>query len=486
MNEIRRLENQIRELQRELQRQNYEAARMRQSLADENLRNLRAYQEQMRNNLNQHDKSVQKEYERLLREYQRSTEVQIQEQQLEMDIEYQKLVAGMKQKEQEWVEKSRQLENLIIELKKNTQEKDNASAQEANQYMTRAALTYKDIEKKPHEKFCPKRITAFYNAIREARTLFKSGLNEAAIAIAISAKSGLIRLGYEIDDEYEEWKRQYFIFKNKVGMIHLNLSDEIKSWMEISTGKKESNITDEKKRKLQFGIDFWSKGEYAMIYHRISKFGREIAKIEKNGFDQYLKEESSYSIDDLKKYINELDELNKKMEIMCQLYVSRYYSSCERADWGEKIIDYFVDEINLTWMEDETHFKAVDPDDKERRDYVEYMQSNHGAGYNLVDMREWLEIVFKNSMETRIFIYIVPYEKNVSVENRMVVYVDYIGAENEDYSRQIYEHIKECIQLETDDGTIHFATDVSQLTTNMNTVLRETGNSLEEKIKNKQ
>jgi len=224
LDEIRRLENQIRELQRELQRQNSEANRMRQNLANENLRKLQQYQSEMQSNLDQHDKEVQREYERLLNEYQRSANEEIQEQQLKMDIEYQKLLISMQQKEQEWMEKSKQLENLIAELKKNTSEKEHVSAQEADRYTTEAALAYKDVEKKPHEKFFPKRILTFYNAIREARTLFKSGLNEAAIAISISAKSGLNRLGFEIDDEFEQWKIRYSVFKGKVALLHLNLA----------------------------------------------------------------------------------------------------------------------------------------------------------------------------------------------------------------------------------------------------------------------
>ena len=61
MDEIKRLERQIRELQEELQKQNFQAARMRQELADENLRKLQAYQAEMQTNLDRHDKEVQKE-----------------------------------------------------------------------------------------------------------------------------------------------------------------------------------------------------------------------------------------------------------------------------------------------------------------------------------------------------------------------------------------------------------------------------------------
>lgn len=480
MDEIRRLEFRIRELQRELQRQNSEAARLRQSLADENLRKLQAYQAEMRTNLDRHDKNVQREYERLLQEYQRSTNEQIQEQQLKMNTEYQKLLVSMQQKEQEWMEKSRQLEALITELKKNTLEKDQVSAQEADKYMTEAALTYKDIEKKPHEKFFPKRLLNFYNAIREARTLFKSGLNEAAIAISISAKSGLNRLGYEVDEQYEEWKRQYFIFKNKVGLLHMKLSDELLIWKKFSTNQISPSLNDEEKNLCLIEVNFWAKGEYGELSNRLAEFGREISKAESMGIDNYLKDENSMDSDELKRYIDELDQMNKTFDGISEAYKERYSASCQRADWGELMIDFLEDEINLTWIESDSHFKLIEEEGKE---FISYMKSKYGELYEKTDIREWLELAFDNPMDSRIYVYIIPYEKNNKVENRLVLYIDYNGAENEDYSRQIYSHVKESIRLEEDDGIINFTTDVNQLTANLNATLRETGKSLEKKIK---
>lgn len=480
MDEIIRLENQIRQLQRDMQRQKSEAARMRRNLADENLRKLQAYQKEMKHNLDQHDKDVQKQYEQLLQEYQRSANEEIQEQQLKMDIEYQKLVVSMRKKEQEWLEKSRQLEALITELKKNTCDKDRVSAQEADKYMTEAALTYKDIEKKPHEKFFPKRLLNFYNAIREARTLFKSGLNEAAIAVSISAKSGLNRLGFEVDEQYGEWKRQYYLFKNKVGLLHLKLSDELLIWKNFSEGSHSEALGDTEQKDCLAEVNFWSKGEYGKLSNRLAEFGHEISRAEAMGIDEYIKDETSVDLENLKGYIEELDKMSHTFDSVQALYKERYSASCQRADWGEMMIDFLEDEINLTWVEDESHFKAAEDAGSE---YASYMQMKYGDDYEKTDIREWLELAFDNSTSSRIYIYIIPYENEQEVENRIVLYIDYNGAENDDYSRQIYSHIKESIQLEDDGGIINFADDVNQLTTNLNADLRETGKSLEKKIK---
>lgn len=485
MDEIRRLENQIRELQRELERQNTEAARMRQNLANENLRKLRAYEAEMWTNLDQHDKAVQREYEKRLKEYQQSVNKEIQERQLQMDVDYQKLLVSTQQKEREWIEKTQQLEQMISELKKKTQAKDSASAHEAEKYMTEADLKYKDVEKKPHEKFFPKHIKAYHDAICEARTLYESGLNEAAIATFISARSGLSRLGFDVDEQFEEWNVQYQLFKSKVVLIHMKLMDELAAWHSFTKGTSTETrkLSKSEKEEAQKSINYWSKGIYGEISNRVAVFGKEIGGAEKEGIVQYLKKEQSISMEELKKNISEIDTINEELEKAVALYKERYTASCQRADWGEMIIDFLTDEINLVWIDDESHFRKVSSGVEKKIDYIQYMELQYGAEYDDVDTREWLELVFTNSMETKIFIYIVPYEKDSHVENRLVIYVDYTGAVNEDYSRQIYSHICESIRLEDDDGIVNFATDVDQLKTNMNATLRAAGKSIESKIR---
>ncbi|MDE6024277.1 MAG: hypothetical protein K2G45_02385 [Lachnospiraceae bacterium] len=484
MDEIHRLENQIKQLQEELEKQNKEAAKMRQRLSDENLRRLKEYEREMQSNLDQHDRDVQMEYERLLNEYQRSVNAEIQEQQLAMDVEYQKLLATTQAKEREWIEKSQQLESLITELKKSTQEKDQISAQESDKYMLEAGMAYKEVEKKPHEKFFPKRIKPFHTAICEARTLAKSGLNEAAIAIYISTRSGLNRLGFDVDEQYDEWIRQYSIFKNKVGLLHIQTTDELAFWVNMSANKtvKTDDLSEAEKNEARIQINYWSTGEYGNICKRLSEFAKEISEVEKTSPTEYLKREDSYDIDVLKKSITELDEMLGKFKDLSVLYKERYNASCERADWGELIIDFFEGEINLEWLEEETHFKDAEADVLVAVDYEQYMQHIYGQEYDKVDAREWLELVFQNSQETDIYIYIVPYEKGTHVENRVVLYIDYSGAVNDDYSRTIYAHIMESIRLEEDNGVINFTTDINELKTNMNTTLRETGQSISKKM----
>lgn len=478
--DLRTLERQINQLQRQVEQQKREADRIRQQLVADNRRQLDEYQAQMRATLDAHDASVQQEYERLLRQYQNSVDQEIQSEQLQMDMQYQNLLASTREKEQEWLEKTHEMENLITQLRQNTENKAKVSRQEANEYMTETALLYKEIEGLPQDKFYPRRLNSFYTAICEARTLYKASLFEATIAIAISTRTGLSRLKFDTVEAYTEWKRQYYLWKSRTGLLHLQLKDEIKIWFsEIS---ESGTPRREQEKKLGIEINYWSQGEYGDFSNRIAEMGHEIGKVEKNGEVAYLKMIDSIDTEKIKEYIKELDQLVERFNHMKLIYKNRYKASCQRSEWGEIIIDYFVDELNLEWLEDVGGFRPVEEEKLARIDYKQYMEMQYGEGYDLVDTRDWLEIIFENSMGTRILLYIVPYEKNTDVENRFILYIDFAGAEDLDYAKQIFNHIVEALELEDAEEIVTFTNKVSDLTLNPNMELRATGKLIERRI----
>lgn len=99
MDEIRRLEQEINALQTQLRQQNAEAARVRQSLIDDNRRNLESYQADMRRAIRDHDSDTQAEYERLLRQYQNSLSADVQVELAKMDADYSRLLNDVKRNE---------------------------------------------------------------------------------------------------------------------------------------------------------------------------------------------------------------------------------------------------------------------------------------------------------------------------------------------------------------------------------------------------
>ena len=207
MDELKRFEREVKNLQNQLRQQNIQAERARQSLIDENRRNLERYQSEMQRALREHDAAAQAEYERLLREYQYSVGSEAGRRLAETDAAYKRLMEEVRRNEEALAKKNRELESAVQELKSRQTQREEGSMSQAQEYLYNAAIQYREIDKKPHEKFMPKRLEIFYNSIKDGQQLFKTGLFEAATAVAISVKSGLERLGYNIDDKEHEWDR---------------------------------------------------------------------------------------------------------------------------------------------------------------------------------------------------------------------------------------------------------------------------------------
>lgn len=478
MDEIRRLEQEISALQTQLRQQNTEAARVRQNLIDGNRRNLESYQADMQRAIRDHDSDTQAEYERLLRQYQNSISADVQIELAKMDADYNRLLNDVKRNEALTLQKNRELEQAIEAIRNDVSLRNEGSSQEAKGYLQNATSSFRVIEAKPHEKFMPKRLQILFNAIKDGQQLFKAGLYEAATAVAISAKSGLERLGYAIDDKVEEWDKQFDLFTLKLNYLQNKIQQEIADWEQYTGEYSDGNA--EKKVQHLMAINFWCRGEFAVIVHTVKKYQSYISTFSKVGKEAYLKQPDSPSVDDLKRYIDEIEKSEQQLSEVSELYKRRYSASCERSEWGEEIIDFFTTEINLDWIESLTGFKEAAPEVLASKDFTDFVKSQYGDMGIAEDMREWLKIVFENSSENQVYIYILPLEAHGNVVNHIILHIDYGGPEQEMYSRDIYQHICEAIRLtDESDGTVNYAADVNELKVSENRVYSETGRDLE-------
>lgn len=478
MDEIRRLEQEISTLQVQLRQQSTDAAQARQRLIDENRRNLESFQADMCRAIRDHDSDTQAEYERLLRQYQASISSDVQVELAKMDADYNRLLNDVKQSEASLLQKNQELEQAIAEIRSDVSRRNEGSSQEAKVYLQSAASVFHTIEVKPHEKFMPKRLQIFFNAIKDGQQLFKAGLFEAAAAVAISAKSGLERLGYNIDDKAEEWDKQFDLFSLKLNYLQAKIRQELADW-EGFTGNKSNGDTEKRTRNL-IEINFWSRGEFAEVVRTAKKYQSIISAFSQAGKDAYLKQMESPSTEDLKKYTEDVEKTDKRLSDMSVLYKKRFSASCERAEWGEAIIDFLTTEINLEWIEELTGHKDAAPEVLASKDFLDYVRSQYCDPSIAEDIREWLKIVFENSSENQIYVYILPIEAHGSVVNRIILHIDYGGPEQELYSRDIYQHICEAIQLTDDsDGIVNYAADLTELKASENKVYSETGKDLE-------
>lgn len=478
MDEIRRLEQEINALQAQLRQQNAEAARARQNLIDDNRRSLESYQADMRRAIRDHDSDTQAEYERLLRQYQNSINSDVQLELAKMDADYNRLLNDVKRNEALLLQKNQELEQAIAAIRNDVSRRNEGSSQEAKAYLQSATSTFHAVEAKPHEKFMPKRLQIFFNAIKDGQQLFKAGLFEAATAVAVSAKAGLERLGYNIDDKVEEWDKQFDLFTLKLNYLQSKIQQELTDW-ENYTGNPSNGNPDSRTRNL-IEINFWCRGEFAQIVQIAKKYQKYVSLLSQMGKDAYLKSADSPSVDELKSFIEDIEKTDKRLSELSGLYKKRYSASCERSEWGEEIIDFLTTEINLDWIEMLTGFREADPEVLVSKDFLDYIKSQYNDQSISEDMREWLKIVFENASENQIYIYIVPLEAHGNVVNRIILHIDYGGPEQEMYSRDIYQHICEAIQLTDDsDGIVNYAADVNELKVSENKVYSETGRDLE-------
>lgn len=478
MDEIKRLEREIRDLQAQLRQQNAEADRARRDLIAENKRRLEACQADMQRAIREHDNAAKAQYERLLRDYQASLNADVQKELARVNDDYARLLKDTKRKETLLQQKSRELEQAVEELRQHAAQRDEGSSRDARTCLENATAAFRAVDVKPHEKFMPHRLQIFSGSLDEGRQLFHAGLYEAAAAVAISAKSGMERLGYAIDDKAEEWERQFTLFTLRLDYLHEKLRQELTDWAAFA-GLPPGERGQERVRRI-IEINFWSEGVLARVMQTEKKYRRIVNEYQQSGRDGYLRRPESPSADELKQFTEDLETADRQLSEISGLYKQRYTAACQRADWGEDIIDFLTEEINLTWREELTGFRPASAETLASKTFTDYAESRFHTPDLTQDVRGWLRLVFENAAGDRIYLYIVPMEANETVTNRIILHIDYTGAEDAAYTRDIYAHVCQAIGLTDEgDGTVNYAPDVNALKGSSNRIYRETGSDLE-------
>lgn len=457
MDNIRALEREIDQLQNRLRHQNEEAARERNKMLEQNRRSLEKYRLDMQRTIQQHDNDTRYEYEQLLSQYQHNLSNQVQSELAAVNTDYQRLMQDVKRSEAELLKKNKELEKAISELKNDISKREEGSSREASDCQMNAVEVYRDIEKKPHEKFAPNRLKIFYNSIRESQKLFKAGLFEASAAVAVSAASGLKRLGFTIDDKQSEWIEQYELFVMRLDLLESNLKQSIADWRAVAGQQISDNV-------CRIELDFWTRGDFNKISTGVEKYLRITEEVKHIGMAEYFKHSEGATTNQLREYIEDIQTLDKMLSSSDIIAKSRYTASCERSEWGEALIDFMQDEINLTLHEKLTGFKAASGEVLQSESFTAYAVSQFGNSSISEDMREWLRLVFENASGELIYIYILPIEADDTVTNSIVIHIDYHGAEEPQYSKDIYAHVCEAVNYNEDStGAVSYASDINEL-----------------------
>lgn len=480
MDEINRLEREIRDLQRELNSQNVQANNTRQQLVSENRRALDLYKRDMESALRNHDEQTQREYERLLEQYRMSVEQELQLTGSRMEVDYQMLLADVKRNEALLEAKNRELESLIQSLKADFGKQRQGNALEAEKYIADAAAVCTVVGKKPHEKFMSGQFHNLSDTVEDSRRLFSAGMFEAATAVAISARSGIERLDIELEEKIEEWDRYYKLFETEIDMLSEKFKDGLASWCRhIDTNPSPDR---EEKRLRLIELNYWSKGKFERLFADFLAMQRLRVQISAMGKEAYLAQPGGEDVQSLRNKIEAIRNTGKQLDAGSALLVSVYDASCERSMWGEKIIAFLTEELNLVWLENRSGFRIVDEKARAQRDFLDYIRDCCRDESICEDTREWLELAFETASETLVFVYIIPVENKNLVTNQVIMHIEYFGPEQGEYSRDIFTHICESIEVEDiNSGVVQYAADINQLKVSGNKVLRETAAAIEEK-----
>ncbi|MDR1481030.1 MAG: apolipoprotein A1/A4/E family protein [Synergistaceae bacterium] len=482
MSDLSRLDAELRSLQNQIRQGRSEMDRMRGDLKEDERRKLEEYHRELEKKLAARDRETTGRYETKLREFQDSTRRDVARARLEMDERYRELVKTVENAEREWERRSRALEDEARELRTKAADRERAGRDEATGMIEEAGRAYSRIGETPHSLFFPHRLGAFGGAIADAAELYKVGLFEASAAVSISARLGIERLGYDVMDKRYEWRELFSMLKARVGSLHLRLEGELLEWGRQSGSEARSvrDMSDEEKEFFKIDIDYWSRGVYMDLRRRVDRFGSMIAYVMKIGIDGFLKSDWAQSAGKIEEKIAEADEWSDRLDRLGRVHESRRDASIERGRWGEAIIDFLSGEINLTWLEGESGWKKADEETMETEAFKTYSMKYLGGEDE--DVREWLALSFKNMAGSKVFIYIIPDERDGRVRNRVLTCVDHQSGGESTLGRDIYRHVLESLGKSEDEGVAVLVEDVAGLSASPDRSLRGAGLALKERL----
>ncbi|MDR1917120.1 MAG: hypothetical protein LBQ58_11165 [Synergistaceae bacterium] len=486
MSDIYSLERELRGLRDQLQSYKKQTAKMQRDYEDDLKRKIAAMEDESARAIAARDLETAGKYEASLREYQGEVGRKMLEMRLHEDAEYNRLRCALSEAEHEWDEKNRMMERLIAELKEGRAESERVSSSSALDSIKSAESVYELVERTPHELFFPNRLPIFGNAIEDAKDLQKNGLNEAAAAVSISTRFSVERLGYDIEDLRGEWERLFSAFCGRARALIEALHSEIAEWAALSEGAHidwDKMSPDDRKRRM-IEVNYWSKGEFADIWQSAEKYGKWMDCVNDMGIDKYLKTDEAVSIDALSSDIDKLSELKSELDKLKVLYKARCEASCQRADWGKALIDFMTGEINLILIEPESGYRYAPPEVLRSDSFRDYIRQAYGDESLTEDTREWLELAFENASLTRIYIYIVPAERDGEVKNSVIIYTEHTAGRDIAFDKEIYFHVLEAMSMSEDDGAVGFADDLEYLSNDRENIFYGAVRSLKEKLQN--
>lgn len=326
----RQLENQIRKLQNQLEE------------SDRNLRNIQ--HEISRVNTNQYE-SLRREYDRLLEQktkqnaqkYEQSLQ-HLREEMAMLEIQRGKEIRDaieMARNEQRVLleqleEKNRELLKIVEEAKARELQQIQGASSFSERMICEAEGAKKRVLQLPHEFFFPRQFSIIQEHLTRATELAGRRMYEAAAATADAARVEIELLSVKTIQKITEWKELFDLYCDVVKRLHERLDLLLNIRLQTEAGIFSMN---------QEEIDFWSQGYFSPLRNKISDAYRTVEEIEEIGIDKYLKRQPPMTLFKLNKTLSEAEELEIRMEAVERCVRNERIFSDARFMAGQRIID---------------------------------------------------------------------------------------------------------------------------------------------------
>jgi len=257
----RDLPQRLKDLQREIQ----DEAKRQQNRIDERFSSLKQTTDKLRSDMAKAERLNQQRlretFEKAQREYtnlvsqERAARLQ---QAAVMRNEYQSLIS------EERTERQRQIGELQTRVG-HIESREAALQEMAEAWFADLRLLQEEIEKLPHRRFAPGRMSRINALIEQGISNLKNGASQAALVNGQNCYLDLIELRSEVMLQEQLFEQAYQ-----------------QAWREVKTLTEEINAhrhamlyqnTDE---EVEFEVDFWSEGELSQIRQQVAELERQL------------------------------------------------------------------------------------------------------------------------------------------------------------------------------------------------------------------
>lgn len=416
---IRDLTNQIERLERENRKalRNYQRNLERELALLQN-RTQKENQSQLR--------ALEKEYRKKFHEYERFMRGEITSLEKEVQNEIRKKNIAINNLKKEMREIEKQLKSQIEHLKKEMQDDQERKREIAEQYVQVFKNLLDEFDELPHRIFIPGKVDNIANVQDELNRLEKLKMYEAESATAISQTSALHRLQIELNEQKENWEREYQIYKQNVSHLCSSLSEHLSHW----NGDYVQSIQpfyDEPSYQISFSqsvdecvteVDFWSFGEYRLYFERLKEEMNLISIIEEQGIDCYLLQQEAMPTSSLIIKNTEIHQLNDQIYDVYDKAKDNQVKYLLRKDMMKKILQGF--EVTRHMKIVGIKIGAVQDEDDCYKKY-KALSNNTLVG----DTRQILHGILLTQAKTYIHIFIRPEDLETSYRNVIILYDDF-------------------------------------------------------------